>query len=131
MSKVSDLGELQLAILRVLWQKKEASAADVHSALGGRRDIAITTVSTILTRLERRGIVSHRTVGRTFVYRPTITEKAVRTSMLRSLVDSVFSRDATAVVSQLLASRDISPGDLDRMRELIDDSRRQSRKKRG
>jgi hypothetical protein len=51
--------------------------------------------------------------------------------MLRSLVDSVFSRDPTAVVSQLLASRDISPGDLDRMRELIDDSRRQSRKKRG
>ena len=131
MSKVTDLGELQLAILRVLWQKKEASAADVHAALGGRRDIAITTVSTILTRLERRGIVSHRTVGRTFVYRPTITEKAVRTSMLRTLVDSVFSRDPTAVVSQLLASRDISPGDLDRMRELIDESRRQSRKKRG
>src|SRR5215208_4380269 len=130
MSKVTDLGELQLAILRVLWQKKESSAADVHAALGGR-DIAITTVSTILTRLERRGIVSHRTVGRTFVYRPTITEKAVRTSMLRSLVDSVFSRDPTAVVSQLLASRDISPGDLDRMRELIDESRRQSRKKRG
>ncbi len=131
MSKVTDLGELQLAVLRVLWQKKEGSAAEVHAALGGRRDIAITTVSTILTRLERRGIVSHRTVGRTFVYRPTITEKAVRTSMLRSLVDSVFSRDPTAVVSQLLSSRDISPGDLDRMRELIDESRRQSRKKRG
>lgn len=131
MAKTTELGELQLAILRVLWKKKEASAADVHAALGGRRDIAITTVSTILTRLERRGIVSHRTVGRTFVYRPMITEKSVRSSMLRSLVDSVFSRDPTAVVSQLLTSRDISPGDLDRMRELIDESRRQSRKKRG
>ena len=131
MGKATELGELQLAILRVLWKKKEASAADVHAALGGRRDLAITTVSTILTRLERRGIVSHRTVGRTFVYRPTITEASVRSSMLRSLVDSMFSRDPTAVVSQLLTSRDISPGDLDRMRELIDESRRQSRKKRG
>jgi len=131
MGKATELGELQLAILRVLWKKKEASAADVHAALGGRRDLAITTVSTILTRLERRGIVNHRTVGRTFVYRPTITEASVRSSMLRSLVDSMFSRDPTAVVSQLLTSRDISPGDLDRMRELIDESRRQSRKKRG
>ena len=131
MGKATELGELQLAILRVLWKKKEASAADVHAALGGRRDLAITTVSTILTRLERRGIVSHRTVGRTFVYRPTRTEASVRSSMLRSLVDSMFSRDPTAVVSQLLTSRDISPGDLDRMRELIDESRRQSRKKRG
>ena len=131
MGKATELGELQLAILRVLWKKKEASAADVHAALGGRRDIAITTVSTILTRLERRGIASHRTVGRTFVYKATITEASVRSSMLRSLVDSVFSRDPTAVVSQLLTSRDISPGDLDRMRELIDESRRQSRKKRG
>ena len=131
MGKATELGELQLAILRVLWKKKEASAADVHAALGGRRDLAITTVSTILTRLERRGIVNHRTVGRTFVYRPTITEASVRSSMLRSLVDSMFSRDPTAVVSQLLTSRDISPGDLDRMREMIDESRRQSRKKRG
>ena len=131
MGKATELGELQLAILRVLWKKKDASAADVHAALGGRRDLAITTVSTILTRLERRGIVSHRTVGRTFVYRPMITEASVRSSMLRSLVDSMFSRDPTAVVSQLLTSRDISPGDLDRMRELIDESRRQSRKKRG
>src|SRR6266540_2908004 len=131
MSKAPDLGELQLAILRVLWKKKKASAADVHSALGARRDIAITTVSTILTRLERRGIVSHRTMGRTFVYRPAITEKAVRSSMLRSLVNSVFSRDPTAVVSQLLTSRDISRGDLDRMRDLIDESRRQGRKKHG
>jgi len=131
MGKATELGELQLEILRVLWKKKEASAADVHAALGGRRDLAITTVSTILTRLEKRGIVSHRTVGRTFVYRPTITEASVRSSMLRSLVDSMFSRDPTAVVSQLLTSRDISPGDLDRMRELIDESRRQSRKKRG
>lgn len=131
MGKATELGQLQLAILRVLWKKKEASAADVHAALGGRRDIAITTVSTILTRLERRGSVSHRTVGRTFVYRPTITEASVRSSMLRSLVDSMFSRDPTAVVSQLLTSRDISPGDLDRMRQLIDESRRQSRKKSG
>ena len=104
MGKATELGELQLAILRVLWKKKEASAADVHAALGGRRDLAITTVSTILTRLERRGIVSHRTVGRTFVYRPTITEASVRSSMLRSLVDSMFSRDPTAVVSQLPAA---------------------------
>jgi BlaI family penicillinase repressor len=131
MSKVTELGALQLAVLRVLWQKKEASAAQVHAALGARRDVAITTVSTILARLERRGIVSHRSVGRTFVYRPTVTEQSVRSSMLRSLVDSVFSRDPTAVVSQLLTRRDISPGDLDRMRELIDESRRQSKKKRG
>src|SRR5688500_13496865 len=131
MARTTELGELQIAILRVLWMKKDASAADVHAALCGRRDIAITTVSTILTRIERLAIVSHRTLGRTFVYKPTITEASVRSSMLGSLVDSMFSRDRTAVVSQLLTSRDISPGDLDRMRELIDESRRQSRKKRG
>ena len=63
----SDLSDLQLAVVRVLWDKGEASAADVQRALHRSRGLAITTVSTLLTRLEKRGLLSHRADGRTFV----------------------------------------------------------------
>jgi BlaI family penicillinase repressor len=130
MATPPDLGALQLAVLRVLWRKTEASAAEIHAALGRNRDIALTTVSTILTRLDRRGVVAHRAEGRTFIYRAKLTEPEVRRSSLRSMVNTLFSGDPTAVVSQLLASRDISPGDLDRMRKMIDENSRQSKKGR-
>jgi BlaI family transcriptional regulator, penicillinase repressor len=125
----TDLSDLQLAVMRVLWKRREATAADVHAALA-HRDLAITTVSTILQRLERRGVVAHRSEGRLYIYHAAITEPDVRRSMLGSLVESVFSGDPAAVVSQLLAAQDVSPGDLDRMRKLIDESRKRGGKRR-
>jgi predicted transcriptional regulator len=120
MDDATDLGELQLAVMRVLWRRREASAADVQAALEPERQLAITTVSTILSRLERRGVVGHRAEGRLFVYRPLVEEPQVRRSMVRSMVDSLFRGDATALVGHLLEGRELSPGDIDRMRALID-----------
>jgi predicted transcriptional regulator len=126
----TDLSELQLDVMKVLWHRGEATAAEVQMALEDR-GLAITTVSTLLTRLEKRGVVEHRSEGRLFIYRATLSEPDVRRSMLGSLVDSLFSGDPAAVVSQLLAERDLSPGDLDRMRKLIDDSRGRGGRRRG
>lgn len=130
MAESPELSELQLSILRVLWSRGEASATEVRSALSKKRDLAITTISTLLTRLEKRGVVSHRSEGRLFVYRATITERAVRHSMLGGLLKSLYSGDPTAVVAQLVASRDVSAGDLDKMRDLIK-ARQKSGKSRG
>lgn len=121
-TEASELSDLQLAIMRVLWKRGEASAAQVRSGL--RRDLAITTVSTMLTRLEKRGVVEHRADGRTFVYRPTIAEHDVRRTMLRSMVRNLFAGDPTAVVSHLLSGKDVAPDDVERMRNLIENHRR-------
>jgi BlaI family transcriptional regulator, penicillinase repressor len=119
----TELSELQLDILRVLWKRKEATAAQVQAALDADRGLALTTISTLLTRLEKRGVVAHRTEGRQFVYRARVTEGEVRKSMLGTLVESVFKGDPTALVSQLLSARDISPGDLERIHSLIEQAR--------
>ena len=121
-----DLSELQLDLLRVLWRRKEATAAEVQSALDANRGLALTTISTLLSRLERRGVVAHRTEGRTFIYRAAVTEPEVRHSMLDSLVDSVFRGDPTELVSQLLSAKDLSPEDLDRIRAMVEDARKET-----
>ena len=54
------LSELQLSLMRVLWQRGEASTAEVAEALRGERDLAHTTVATLLTRLEKRGLLASR-----------------------------------------------------------------------
>lgn len=119
-----ELSDLQLDIVRVLWRRKEATAAEVQSALDTNRGLALTTVSTLLSRLEKRGLLTHRTEGRTFIYRATVTEPEVRHSMLGSLVDSVFKGDPTELVSQLLSAKDLSPDDLDRIRAMVEAARK-------
>jgi BlaI family penicillinase repressor len=119
-----ELSDLQLDIVRVLWRRKEATAAEVQTALDTERGLALTTVSTLLSRLEKRGLVTHRTEGRTFIYRATVSEPEVRHSMLGSLVDTVFKGDPTELVSQLLSAKDLSPDDLDRIRAMVDAARK-------
>jgi len=121
------LSDLQLAVLRALWKRKEATSAEVHAALADR-GLAITTISTILSRLESRGVVAHRSEGRLFIYRAAISEPEVRRSMLGNLLNAVFAGDPTELVSQLLSARDVSRGDIDRMKALIESH--QSRKGR-
>lgn len=114
------LGELQLAIMRVLWGLGEATVADVHRLLEPERGLAPTTVATMLSKMETKGVVDHRTEGRRYVYRPIVSEEQVRSTMLGELTDRVFRGDVTALVSHLLASGEVDAGELAHLRELID-----------
>jgi len=123
MSRQHHLGELQLAIMRVLWGSGEATVAQVHRALGDDR--ALTTIATMLSKMEKKGVVTHREEGRQFVYRSTVSEAEVQRTMVASLTDRLFEGDVTALVSHLLTEQEIDVDELDRLRELIDRARRQ------
>src|SRR5688572_14298628 len=113
------LGDLQLAILRVLWDRDEATVAEVHEALWQERGLAPTTVATMLTKLERKGVVEHRSEGRRFVYRPLVSEIEVRRSMLETLTHRLFEGDVSAVVAHLLTEHEIEPRELAELESLI------------
>jgi predicted transcriptional regulator len=112
---------LQLAVMRVLWARGEASVLDVQQALRQEdRDLAQTTVATLLSRLEKRGVAAYRLDGRQFVYRALISEANVRESVLADLTHGLFGGDVTSVVSHLLSTNEVDEADLARVRALID-----------
>ena len=113
------LTELQLAILRVIWDKGEATVQDIWEALHAERGLAQTTVATMLSRLERRGVVTRRAQSRQYRYRAAVTEHEVQHSMVGELTERLFDGDVTAHVQQLLNGADVSPGDLAKIRDMI------------
>lgn len=117
-----ELTELQIAILRILWKRGEATVTEVWEEMYRERGLAQTTIATILTRLEKRGVVSRTQQQRQFTYRAEVSEADVRESMLGGLTEQLFGGDVTALVNHLLTSRDIAPGDLQRLREAIADA---------
>jgi BlaI family transcriptional regulator, penicillinase repressor len=124
------LGDLQLAIMRVLWERGCATAIDVHAALSDERGLAPTTIATMLTKMEKKGVVRHDVDGRKFVYRPVVTEPQVRRSMVSELRDRLFGGDTTALVGHLLAEHEIDARELAELRKLVasHDSKRVNRK---
>jgi predicted transcriptional regulator len=117
-----EITELQLAILRLLWERGEATVAELWDALHEERGLAQTTVATLVARLQRRGIVARRTRDRQYVYRATITEADVQQSMVSELTERLFAGDAAALVSHLIAASDMSPGDLARVKRMIENA---------
>ena len=129
MSETHQLTALQLSMLRVLWDRGEATVTDIWEALQEERGLAQTTLATMLSRLERRGVVTHRTQARQFVYRPLVSESEVRHSMVSELTSRLFEGDVPALVSHLLTAQDVSPGDRARIREMLQDATLTEKKK--
>jgi len=128
MATLTQLGDLQLAILQVLWERSEATVSEVHQALLDERGLAPTTIATMLTKMEKRGLVAHREEGRRFVYQPKMTEAKMQRSMLRDLTARVFEGDVTALVSRLLDSEEIDRSELAEIRRMIEDHAKAQRK---
>ena len=113
------LGDLQLAIMRVLWNRAEATVAEVHETLEPERGLALTTIATMLTKMEKKGVVDHHAEGRRFIYRPLVSESQVRRSMVADLTSQLFRGDVTALVNHLLSDHQIDDQELTQLRELI------------
>ena len=113
------LSELQIALVRVLWRRGESSTADVAAELADERGIKHTTVATLLTRLEKRGVVAQRREGRQLFYRALVGEAQVRRSMVADLIGALFDGDARALVAHLVQESEIAPGDLAKVRKRL------------
>jgi predicted transcriptional regulator len=117
------LGDLQHAIMAVLWARGEATTADVHEALREDRGLAPTTIATMLRKMEEKGVVAHRVEGRQFVYQPKVSEEQVRRSMVGELVGRLFGGDPRALVAHLVSENEIEPEELEELRRRLDSKR--------
>lgn len=119
MPETHQLTDLQISLMRVLWDRGQATVAEICDAVRSERGLALTTVATLLSRLEKRGIVSHETRARQFIYQALVTEADIRRSMVHELTERLFDGDIAALMSHLLTAREISSGDLNRIKAIL------------
>ena len=124
-NKPHRLGDLQLRIMKVLWERREATVAEVLDTLDDAdASLAYTTIATMLRKMEVRGLVSHRVDGRSFIYAPKIAAEDVSRSMADHLVDRLFEGSLLDAVSHLLTTREVSKGELKQLEKLIAERKR-------
>lgn len=83
------LGDLEADILELLWKNNPSSVHDIHKILCKKRDLAYTTVMTVMTRLADKGLLSKEKEGKQFIYSPAVTRTELSGSFIRSALSDL------------------------------------------
>lgn len=98
---ILDLAPLELECLSVLWPMGEGTVRDIHRVLATSRPRAYTTVLTIMDRLEQKGIVARRKVGRAFLYQARLSAEEARLKAVEKIVEGFFDGSPEALAAHL------------------------------
>ena len=120
-TKSQTLTDSELRLMQVIWDKGQATAAEVLETLPDA-NVAYTTVLNTLRILETKGYVKHSKDGKAFVYHPVVGRNQARSAALSHLVSRFFSGSPQLLVSNLIEESQLSKRDLQRIRKLIEES---------
>jgi predicted transcriptional regulator len=117
-------GELELQVMNVLWEKKEASVFDVVNSIG--KKVAYTTILTVLSRMYSKGMVDRSKTGKNYVYSLKEEKGTAVSSMLDKIKKSVFGGKSLQMVNYLIDNADdIQREELEIISELIEKRKRE------
>jgi predicted transcriptional regulator len=117
--KSPTLTEVELEMMEILWQKGEATVADVVEALPDAR-LAYSSVLTMMRILEKKSYVEHKREGRAFIYRPLVDRQQARKTVIGYLLKRFFNNSPELLVVNLLEHEDVGDAELERLKRLID-----------
>jgi len=100
---ILDLAPLELECLSALWPMGEGTVRDIHREIAVTRPRAYTTVMTIMDRLEQKGIVSRRKVGKAYLYQARLSAEEARASAVDKIVDGFFQGSPEALAAHLFS----------------------------
>ncbi len=110
----------ELEILRVLWERGTSPLGTICEALRRERDVATTTVATMLRVMLDKGLVRRKQAARGQQWSAAVTQAAAAKSMVGKLVDNVFDGSASRLAAHLVEAGQLSPAELTELRKLID-----------
>lgn len=125
---LDDLGELQRAVIEIIWDLGAASVHQVRERLVRRKKPAYTTVLTAMQKLEKAGWLRHRAQGKSYLYMPTRTREQAGARSVRKFVQRVFGGDTVLMFQHLMRESKLSDAELRELRKMTEQKRKESKK---
>ncbi len=117
---LNPLGETEMEVLQHVWTLGTATVGDVHALVLETREVAYTTVMTVLKKLASKGYLTFVRDGNAYVYSAAQPPDQVRADLLRGLLDKVFQGSRAALVQTLVGSEPLTEEDLAGLRRIVD-----------
>src|SRR5262245_23751369 len=109
----------ELEIMKIVWESPTVTVRDVYDVLRERRDVAYTTVMTLMQILEKKGHLRKSKGGKQHVYRAVRPRRQTVSAMLGDFVDRVFNGSAKPLLVHLVQDGKVSKADIEELRELL------------
>jgi len=120
--------ERELQALKILWQSGEATVRQVCDALNERGEsLAYTTVLSLLQVMEQKDLVGHNVAGKSYTYFPKVQRDSTFRSLAKGFLDTVFDGAMEEYLLHALEAKNLSPRELARLEQMIDQAKQQSR----
>ena len=116
---LNPLGETEMELLQHVWALGSATVADVHERVLATREVAYTTVMTVLKKLADKGYLQYVKDGHAYVYSAARPPEEVRHSLLSGLLDRVFQGSARQLVQTLVRNEPLSDEEADAIRAIV------------
>ena len=113
------LGDLEVDVMGIIWSMKKATVKDVFEIMYERRQLAYTTIMTVMNRLAIKGILEQDKTSVPYIYRPLVERDQMANSMVGEVVDRLLEGSAGAVVSYLIDGGKMKKEDIAELKDLI------------
>jgi len=123
--KTEHLTPLELEIMHVLWDTGPANVQSVQQHL--ERELAYTTVQTMLNILHRKGKVKRTLKDRAYFYKPAVSRSQVVGQHMSDIVDRLFGGSAESLVMSLVETKHLTPRKLARLQKLLEETREEEK----
>lgn len=117
--RLPPLPEGQREIMDIVWSRGEVSAFEVREILGQRREVSRTAVRTTLERLEDKGWLKHRVIGRTHFYSPLITRETSLGQRVVDLIDKTCGGQPDRLMAAIVDYRGLTQDEIERIESLL------------
>jgi len=124
--KQQTLTDLEADVMQVVWQRGQATVRDVYETLRPTRNLAYTTIMTVMSTLAKKGVVEHSKEGRAYVYRPKISKKEAAQRSVAKVLQKFFDGSPRALVAHLIDVNAISLNELSSLQQLLNSKQKEN-----
>ncbi len=117
--------EAELELLRVLWERGPSTVREIFDTVNQHRSTGYTTVLKLMQIMTDKGLVDRDETERAHVYRPSTTQEAMQTQIIRDLSERLFSGSAAQLALHALAMEPATAEELREIRKLIESKRKE------
>jgi BlaI family penicillinase repressor len=124
MEEPPPISNAEWLVMRVIWAKSSATAAEVVEALEGETSWKPKTIMTLLNRLAKKNVLRFEREGRAYRYYPVAGEAETLRAESRSFVDRVYGGALTPMLASFLEEAELTQEEIDDLKRLLDRRRK-------
>lgn len=125
MNNLPQISDAEFEVMDVIWKYAPISTNEITDRLTKHKDWSPKTIYTMLSRLEKKGVIVHEKESRVFVYTPCVKKEDYLAAESRTLADRFFDGAMKQMVVSFLDQKDLTPEDLAELQSILDKKRRQ------